>query len=184
MDNDNKYNKYNKYTKYTSTQGMNTKLFGPSAWIFLFSSIMGRYPVKIDSNNTEHLLVKETFKNLFKNMDIILPCIFCRNSWTGFYNELPIEPFLVGRIELMFWLYKIKDKVNTKLLVQESKCRQEAVDRLDRKYAEKKIDKATFIKCKRGIKSKFKTTPTPPFKEILDFYENRRGKCNTRKKTC
>lgn len=163
---------------------MNTKLFGPSAWIFLFSSIMGRYPAEIDPNNPEHTIVKNVFRNMFKNMDTILPCIFCRKSWTGFYNSLPIEPFLKGRVQLMFWLYKMKDMVNKKLLKQEKECFSNSKAELREKYKNGTISESQYRESLVEISSVFKTTPSPPFKDILDFYEDRRGKCNSIKKTC
>ena len=106
------------YTQYQSTNGMSTKFFGPAAWDFLFVSIIGRYPVKINKKDPEHLLIRKSFKHLMQSLSIVLPCIFCRQSFAGFLKELPLKPFLSGRIELMYWLYLMKDRVNKKLLKQ------------------------------------------------------------------
>ncbi len=50
---------------YSSNDGMNTKVWGPHLWNFLFISIAGRYPIKIDKNNQEHKMIKNYFKSLF-----------------------------------------------------------------------------------------------------------------------
>jgi hypothetical protein len=173
------------YTKYYSTQGMSTKLFGPGTWIFLFSSIMGRYPVKIDVDNPEHIEIQNAFKSLLTSLDITLPCVFCRNSYKGFIKELPIDEFLIGRIELMYWLYLIKDKVNQKLIKQEKECFKQDKQKIQELYHNKKITKAKRDRLIKKLKeNSFKTVPTPSFKTILNFYEKRRGKCNKQKKTC
>ena len=44
-------NKKIDYTKYHSTSGLSTKSWGPNGWYFLFSCIMGGYPIKIDKKN-------------------------------------------------------------------------------------------------------------------------------------
>lgn len=173
------------YTKYYSTQGMKTKLFGPGTWIFLFSAIMGRYPIKIETSNSEHLEIKDSFRTLLTSIDMTLPCVFCRNSYKNFLKELPIDEFLVGRIELVYWLYLIKDKVNQKLIAQEKECFRQDKQKLKDLYINKKITKAKYDRLLKKLKdSSFKTVPTPSFKTILNFYEKRRGKCNKQKKTC
>ena len=67
------------YNKYNNLQGMSTKKFGPSAWDFLFISVIGRYPMKINYFDIEHLHIKNSFRNILRSLETILPCIFCRN---------------------------------------------------------------------------------------------------------
>ena len=43
-----------KFNKYTSSNGIITTEWGPSAWNYLFCSIMGSFPFIIDKNNYEH----------------------------------------------------------------------------------------------------------------------------------
>ena len=113
------------YTKYSSNTGMKTKMWGPHAWNFLFVSILGAYPVKIDSKDPEHIKIRKHFKGLMTSLPVILPCIFCRKSFKEFLKELPIEPYLRSRITLFYWLYLMKDKVNKKLITQERKAYSE-----------------------------------------------------------
>ena len=107
------------YTSYLSTSGLATKSWGPSGWMFLFSCVMGGYPPVIDNKNPEHLKTKKHFKNMFESLGYTMPCIFCRDSFKVFYKELPIDNFLSNRIDLMKWLYLIRNKVNEKLIQQE-----------------------------------------------------------------
>ena len=113
--------KIKNYDKYLSLSGMKTRYWGPNAWNFLFCSILGTYPEKIDNKNKNHIKIKKEFKNLFSSLCFILPCIFCRESYTNFIKEISIDEHLHGRIELCNWLYKLKDKVNKKLIKQENK---------------------------------------------------------------
>lgn len=175
----------NNYTKYHSTSGMSTKHWGPSAWNFLFISILGRYPIKIDFNNKEDLKIKESFYSLFMSLPIILPCIFCRNSFDKFIKELPIDDYLVGRIELFYWLYLMKDKVNKKLLKQEQEAYEEQKYKLKQLYNKGIISSKKYKKkLKKCKKESFNTIPSPPFKDVLDYYESFRANCSTKAKTC
>ncbi len=142
------------YKEFLNDSGMNTKEWGPGLWKFLFISILGRYPKKIDEKKREHQIIKKSFKDLLINLEHILPCVFCRDSYKIFITELKIEPFLIGKIELMYWLYLIKDKVNKKLIDQE---------------------KLTGINC---------TIETPPFIDVLQMYSEYRATCSIQMKKC
>ena len=173
------------YKEYNSKSGAATSKWGPACWDFLFTSIIGRYPFKINKNNKEHLLLKKQFKSLLLNLKNILPCIFCRNSFKIFIKELPIDHYLNGRIELMYWLYLIKDKVNTKLINQENQCYIDEKNRLKVEYFSKNISKTDYnISLKNLKKTTFITIPTPPFKTILDKYENNRAICSKKSLSC
>lgn len=181
-------NTNNSFDKYHSTAGLATKLWGPSGWNFLFSCIMGGYPPKINNHNKEHLVVKRHFKNMFKSLGYTMPCIFCRESYKGFLKESPIEPALVGRIELMRWLYDIRTKVNKKLMKQELECYNNEKKRLKKIYHSlppTQNNKNEYYSNIQKFKEKtLITKPSPPFKEILDKYESLRAVCSNKAKTC
>lgn len=172
-------------SKYSGTSGAKTRKWGPSLWNFLFTSILSRYPMKIDNTNKEHLLIKTEFEHLLNSLGVILPCVFCRESYKGFLAELPVKKYLVGRIELMFWLYSIKDKVNKKLIKQEKECYIDEIKRLKALYKENKISEKEFYSRKAKAKLEiFLTVPSPPFKYVLDKYEEYRATCSKKAKKC
>lgn len=170
---------------YSSNDGMNTKVWGPHLWNFLFISIAGRYPIKIDKNNQEHKMIKNYFKSLFTSLQYIMPCIYCRESYKKFFKELPIKEYLDGRIQMMYYAYLLKDKVNNKLQKQERLNYKKTKKELKELYRQKGITKDEYYKklqhCK---KTTFYVKPTPPFKDVLDKYEQYRAKCSKKTKSC
>lgn len=173
------------YTRYHSSSGLGTTRWGPAGWSFLFSCIIGAYPVKLDATNKEHLKIRKHFVRMIKSLGYTMPCIFCRNSFKDFYKELPITSYLIGRIELMYWLYLIRDKVNRKLIGQEQECYNDEKKRLKKLYYRKEISETEYYKRAAEFKQEtFKTQPTPPFQEVLDKYESIRAVCSKRAKTC
>jgi len=173
------------YTLYYSTSGMSTKHFGPQAWGFLFTSILGHYPVKIVKKNKEHKKIVLAYYYMLTNLHITLPCIFCRKSFKQFLKQLPIKPFLNGRIELFYWLYLMKDKVNKKLIKQEKKLYQSEKTKLKKLYFAQKISKKMYLEQKDNLKNNiFKTIPTPPFEDVLKQYEKIRATCIKKLKSC
>jgi hypothetical protein len=173
------------YSKYDSCSGMATHHWGPAAWKFLFTSIMGRYPTKIDTKNSEHIIIKNSFKNMLTTLQIVMPCIYCRDSFKKFLIDLPIEPHLIGRIELMYWLYLMKDKVNKKLISQETSCYTDEKSKLKALFYTGGITEDEYYKRIHAFKEEtFNTITSPPFKEVLDQYESLRAVCSDKAKTC
>ena len=173
------------YTLYHSNSGMATSFFGPNAWNFLFISILGHYPIKIDNTNPEHIEIVKNYYNILTSLSVIMPCVFCRDSFKIFIKELPIEPYLIGRIELMYWLYLMKDKVNNKLIQQEENCYNDEKKILKALYYNQHINTSDYyIKIAEFKKKIFKTIPTPPFEDILKHYEQYRAVCSPKNLTC
>lgn len=171
--------------EFSSTAGLATKMWGPHAWYFLFSTIMGAYPVKFDPLNIEHIKTRDHFINLFKSLEYVMPCIFCQRSFKQFMAELPIEPFTSGRIGMMKWLYLMKDKVNRKLLKQERDCYNKEKKRLQLSYYKGQITKDEYYIAIKEFKDKtFSTIPSPPFEQVLRQYESIRAVCSQTTKTC
>lgn len=173
------------YSKYTSNSGMSTKHWGPAAWSFLFTSIMGSYPTRIDETNINDMNIKTAFKDMLTNMSFIMPCIFCKNSFKTFIEELPIDDYLIGRIELMYWLYLMKDKVNKKLIYQENQCYNDEKKKLKTLFYLGKISEKEYYNQINIFKNDTCCTIiTPPFNEILEKYENIRASCSEKAKKC
>lgn len=173
------------YSMFYGTSGLATKLWGPHAWIFLFASIHGSYPVKFDSSNSEHIEIRRAFKQMFASLQHTMPCIFCRNSYIEFYKKLPIGKFMGGRIELMYWLYLMRDLVNQKLIQQEREGYNKEKKILKNKYRNNQITKDQYYDliniCKKNT---IYTKPSPPFLEVLQKYEDMRAICSPVAKTC
>lgn len=173
------------HNMYHSTSGLATRAWGPSGWFFLFSCIMGGFPPHIDPTNKEHKLIQKHFKNMFVSLGYTMPCVYCRNSYKQFAKELPIEPFLKGRIELMSWLYQVRDKVNKKLIQQERECYNNEKKKLKKMYYNKEISKEEYyIQTAQVKKETFITQPSPSFDEVLKKYESIRATCSKKAKTC
>lgn len=172
-------------SSYQSLSGMKTSFWGSNAWNFLFCSVLGTYPEKIDNKNKNHIKIKKEFKNLFNSLCYVMPCIFCRDSYKKFIKDLPIDEYLDGRINLCFWLYKLKDKVNKKLIKQEIECFKTEHEKLLKRLKDKKINKVQY-KC---LYDKLKndiliTIKSPKFEDILNKYEQYRAGCNNKTKKC
>ena len=173
------------FSKYYSNDGMNTKVWGPRLWDFLFISVLGRYPVKIDKTNKEHCELRDHYKSLFTLLQFILPCVYCRNSYIKFLNELNLEKYLSGRIQLMYFIYSLKDKVNKKLQKQELLNYNKTKQKLKIYYNNGRITKEEYYKMlKRCAQKTFYVIPSPPFKDVLDKYEKYRAKCSNKTKSC
>jgi hypothetical protein len=173
------------YKDYLKDSGLATSQWGPPAWVFLFASIHGAYPPKIDPKNKDHVQIQKSFKQMLHGLQFTMPCIFCRNSYKDFIKQLPIEPFLKGRIELMFWLYTIRDKVNKKLITQEREAFNKLKKALKLEYHQGGVSKEEYYKMVEDGRKKHQITKeSPSFVSVLQRYEKTRSKCSKETKTC
>lgn len=164
---------------------MNTKSWGPPAWKFLFSCIVGRYPDVLDESDEEHTRIKNHFIQLFSSLEIIMPCIYCRQSFEEFYKELDINEYLSSKRDLVFWLYLIKDKVNNKLMIQEKI--EYASDKLTlvNLYKNNQITLDEYNERLKMSEKQIKCTiESPPFEQILNEYMGYMSQCSTKAKRC
>lgn len=90
---------------------MNTKgkySWGCHAWVYLHV-LTFNYPQNPDQE------CKKRYKMFFNMQCQMLPCIWCRQSYTKFTSIMPIDNYLDSQLELSYWLYKIHNMVNDKL---------------------------------------------------------------------
>lgn len=87
---------------------MNTTFWGPSGWKFLHS-ITALYPEKPTLSD------KIIMRDFMQVLCDVLPCKYCRASFTKYSQSLEITPFLESNIKVQEWLYKMHNKVNSKL---------------------------------------------------------------------
>jgi len=86
---------------------MDTRFWGPPGWTLLHT-IAYSYNPKL----------KSEYNLFFTNLKYVLPCIYCRASYTEYIEDLPIENFLDTRDNFFYWLYQIHNMVNNKLRSQ------------------------------------------------------------------
>jgi hypothetical protein len=94
-----------------ANNGMITKIWGESAWIFLHTVTFG-YPLKPTEEQ------KKAYKEFFIRIGDVLPCRYCRDSYKQFINEDPTkltDEVMESRHTLTKWLYDIHNRVNHKL---------------------------------------------------------------------
>jgi hypothetical protein len=165
-----------KFNKYSSSNGIITTKWGPSAWNYLFCSIMGAYPFIIDKDNYEHTKIQKDFKSLFSSLQYTLPCPTCQESYRIYWKEIPIDNYMSGRISLMNWLYKIKDRVNKKLICQENELFKIEKNKINQIYKVKDISKEKYDKIIKKLKDKICVTQKSiPFLSVLNHYESKRA---------
>jgi hypothetical protein len=87
---------------------MNTTFWGPSGWVFLHT-LTFIYP------ETPSYTDKVAMQNFMNSISYILPCKYCRISFTKYSSTLPIIDYLDTRDKVIEWLYKMHNKVNKKL---------------------------------------------------------------------
>jgi len=90
---------------------MDTRFWGPDGWKLLHS-IAVSYPDNPTNND------KDTYKLFFNCLKFVLPCIYCRRSYTEYISKLPIDGYLENRKKLSEWLYSLHNLVNDKLRKQ------------------------------------------------------------------
>jgi hypothetical protein len=90
---------------------MDTRFWGPSGWKFLHL-LLELSPEKLTSKESK---IFEEFLLCWRNL---LPCKYCRISYTKYITSYPIQEHSSSRNELTKWLWVIHNKVNNKLRKQ------------------------------------------------------------------
>lgn len=88
---------------------MQTTKWGPSGWNLFHNVAIGYNPTR--ENKALYRAFYESFKQ-------ILPCKYCRQSYSTFFDTTPIDRFLVSSEQLFYWTYLMHNKVNDKLRKQ------------------------------------------------------------------
>jgi hypothetical protein len=91
---------------------MDCKCWGKHGWLLLHSTALC-CDEKL-KNNDENEDIKKIIKKFYTSVQYILPCIYCRRSFSQYIKELPIDSYL-NKGKIFKWLYHIHNKVNKKL---------------------------------------------------------------------
>jgi Erv1 / Alr family len=84
---------------------MDTRYWGPSGWKLLHSITFSYKPEK-----------KNQYKEFFYTIAFVLPCKFCRKSYSEYITDDPID--VTSKENFTKWLWRIHNKVNEKLRSQ------------------------------------------------------------------
>ena len=111
--------------------GLMTRLWGPSGWLFLHCVSFG-YPYKIDPTNQEHLEKQNDYYRFFYYLGKVLPCKYCRISYMEFFTKHSPMNKLGTRKEFTKWLYDVHNMVNEKLGVPD--CEVPKFEEIEERY--------------------------------------------------
>lgn len=110
-----------------SNNGLITKIWGESGWIFGHAITFG-YPI----NPT--IEQKNNYKNYFISLGDVLPCKYCRESYKKFItlDETKLtDEDLKNRETLTRWFYRIHNKVNEKLEIEYGTTYEDIVEKYE-----------------------------------------------------
>lgn len=155
--------------------GFSTTKWGPPAWDFLFIAALNHH-----FNKTQN--VDEKYIAFFENLSFVLPCSFCVDYYSMLIKKYPVQKFLehckTNAIDfaLFRWLYFIKDKVNAKLIKQETVCLEREINRIDALHLSTQ-EKIKLVKA--NMQHILYTQETPDFQVVFDKYIAYKSDCST-----
>ena len=112
----------------SKSNGLITKIWGPHFWETLHCVSAG-YPLEPTDND------KKNYKEFFVSVTNVLPCKYCRESYGQFItqeNKTKLDDKVFeSRENLMFWVYKLHERVNLKLGITYNVTFDEVKSRLE-----------------------------------------------------
>ena len=66
----------------------------------------------------EEDIPKNIITSFFKSEKYVLPCIYCRRSFSKYLKELPLKNYKDKKYNIFKWIYLIHNKINDKLRKQ------------------------------------------------------------------
>lgn len=122
---------------------MNTKDWGPPTWVFEHK-LSAYYPEFPDKET------KNIYRCFYTKLKDVLPCKYCRESYTNFLTEdgLNIDYHLSNKTHFMYWFYKMHNRVNKKLRLQGLNNKPDpAFEEIYHRY----LDQVTYWDMIRGM---------------------------------
>ena len=157
---------------------MNTSSFGPCGWQFMFFVAAG-----YDMNETPKIEKDKQYKHFFKSIGDCLPCKYCRQSYGIFYEKLKIEEYMkMPSCGLIKFVYDLKQLVNQKLWVQETKALQNEFNNLKETY--NNDDPKMWEIMREKAQKICYTKPAPEFDKVIDDLMKHRAGCSDHMKSC
>ena len=153
--------------------GFNTTVWGPAYWVYLFIEALNYSDLPAPNK-------KEIYLNRFLNLGDTLPCVYCREYYSFILTQLPLQAFLDNeslKNPVMMWLYLVKDMVNKKLIRQEQECYAQQCEVID---SDDNLSGHAKARRKASLRKKiFYTVPSPPYEDVLAYYEQFRSGCTS-----
>ena len=88
---------------------MNTTNWGPSFWVSFHCIALNSRPTRTCQNELDE------YNMYYSALKTLLPCSYCRNSYTVMLHFLPVNLFSGTNTGLIYWTYLIHSFVNNKL---------------------------------------------------------------------
>jgi hypothetical protein len=169
----------NQFLDESKSNGLITKIWGPHFWETLHCASAG-YPLE----PTE--LDKKNYRDFYIAVGNVLPCRYCRESYKDFITKeketLINDEIFESRDNLMYWVYKLHERVNLKLGMTYGVTFDEVKDRLESFRAKCIKGKKTCamplnLKANSFGKAEHKNAPIIDVKFYLSFksYAKKRG---------
>ena len=92
---------------------VNSQAWGPILWRILhtFAEKLGRHKIPLLATDE-----KRAFVNLLKSVEMVMPCMKCRQHYRAWRQKRPIERFMGSydiREDAREWLWALHEEVNT-----------------------------------------------------------------------
>ena len=139
---------------------MDTTFWGDPAWTLLFC-------IALNYKNVPQN--KDQYVQFFNLLQYVLPCGYCRDSFSKFSKVIPITNYLSSNKRLFYWVYLLRCHVSKKLRLQgEPKGPDPEFDEVWKRFTKKEANKRR-LSCKRRRKSngKSKMTSTAGKRKII-----------------
>ena len=91
---------------------MQASEWGPPMWDSLHTISFNSPETMTEPRDTA---LKQTYIDYFKNVGMVLPCKYCRQSYQIFAHYIPIRGYLNSRDDFTYYVYWIHMLVNLKL---------------------------------------------------------------------
>jgi hypothetical protein len=88
--------------------GMSPDVWGPIFWHTMHIVSLGYNPEPSKQEQDDAI-------RFYKSLERMLPCGICRSHYSEFLREIPVEQAVGSRDDLIYWVFRLHNKVNVNL---------------------------------------------------------------------
>lgn len=88
--------------------GMSPDVWGPIFWNTMHIVSLGYNPEPSKKEQDDAI-------RFYKSLETMLPCGICRAHYSEFLREIPVEQAVGSRDDLIYWVFRLHNKVNVNL---------------------------------------------------------------------